>query len=777
MANVEQMGEPDIQKYIKGELLYTIFHNDAEHFSIAKIKVLDTNEELHDKEIVVKGYFSNLQETKDYIFYGQMERHNKFGLQYQVTSYESNIPETTDGLIAYLSSDLFYGIGKKTASKIINHLGENAISQILTNPDVLTGVQGLKADNAEHLVKTLQENEGFEHVVVHLGKFGIGLKLAQKIYQVYKDESIDVLNKDPYQYVFDVEGFGFQKADEIANVNGLSLTHPNRIGAGCIFVLQKSVQEGHVYLPAEECIVKVIQLLGRASAELDEDTIKNRLDGLNTEKKIIVQEGKVYLPSLYYAEDGFASQVKRLITKPVEHDTPLAEMMKIIGDIEEAETLSYGKEQFHAINQALHAKLMIVTGGPGTGKTTVIKGIVDAYSAIHRVSIDPKDYEKKSEYPFVFTAPTGRAAKRLTESTGLPAVTIHRLLGWDGNNGFDKDQNEPLSGKFLIVDEFSMVDIWLANSLFKAIPDDMQVLLVGDEDQLPSVGPGQVLTDLLASDSIPFVSLNEVYRQKEGSKIIQLAHTIKNDECTNQTLRNDKDFSFLTCNQFQMVDVITKIFASAEKKGINLKDIQVLAPMYRTEAGITVINKTLQEIVNPKTKRRREVKVYDTVFRVGDKVLQLVNQPEDGVSNGDIGEIVAIFFEDENKENVEQIVVTFEGKEVVYERKDYTNIMHAYCISIHKSQGSEFPIVVMPVVSTYRRMLRKNLLYTAITRSKQSLIICGEKQAFLQGVNTMDTNKRYTDLIKQLRDRLPSDQDNEAAEENMEDEITPYDFM
>lgn len=776
MTNVEQSKDIEINKYVKGELLYTIFHNATEHFSIAKIKVIDTNEDIKEKEIVVKGYFSNLQEAKDYIFYGQMERHNKFGLQYNVTSYESNIPDTVDGLVAYLSSDLFYGIGKKTASKIIEHLGESAISKILRNPDVLKNIQGLKAEKAEHLVKTLQENEGFEHVVVYLAKFGIGLKLAQKIYQVYKDESIEVLEKDPYQYVFDVEGFGFQKADEIAGINGLSLTHPNRIGAGCIFIMQKSVQDGHVYLPIDECIINVIQLLGRTDAKLDEDTVKSRLETLNTDKTMIVQDGNVYLPSLYYAEDGFASHVKRLITKPIEHVTTLAEMMKIIGDIEEEETLSYGKEQFNAINQALHSKLMIVTGGPGTGKTTVIKGIVDAYAAIHDVSIDPKDYEKKSEFPFVLTAPTGRAAKRLTESTGLPAVTIHRLLGWDGHNGFDKDQNEPLSGKFLIIDEFSMVDIWLANSLFKAIPDDMQVLLVGDEDQLPSVGPGQVLTDLLASHSIPLVSLSEVYRQKEGSKIIQLAHTIKDNKLTKDTLQNDKDFSFLSCYEFQMIDVITEVFSRAANKGIDLRDIQVLAPMYRSQAGITIINKTLQNLVNPKTKGRREVKVYDTTFRVGDKVLQLVNQPEEGVSNGDIGEIVAIFFEDENKENVEQIVVTYEGKDVVYERKDYTNITHAYCISIHKSQGSEFPIVLLPVVSTYHRMLRKNLLYTAITRSKQSLIICGEVQAFIQGVNTMDTNKRYTSLIKQLQNRLPNEMENEAESDN-EEEISPYDFM
>lgn len=767
----EQQSEEE-QGYIKGELLYTIFHNETEHFSIAKIKVLATNEDYKEKEVVAKGYFSNLQEQTTYNFYGDFEKHAKFGLQYKVSAYQTFIPETKDGLIAYLSSDLFYGVGEKTATRIVDALGESAIPKILNDSEVLTKIPGIKKETAEKLAKSLHENQGFEHIVVYLAKYGIGLKMAQKIYQEYKDEAINILEEDPYQYVFDIEGFGFQTADLIARQNGLSLTHPNRIGAGCIYVLQKSINDGHVYLPLANCLSQVMELLSNKS--ISEEIITERLEELNKAKTMIIQNGKVYLPSLYYAEDGFVSHLNRLISKPIESNTPLAELMKIIGNIEEEEVLSYGKEQFNAINQAIHSKVMIVTGGPGTGKTTVIKGILNAYATIHGVSLQLKDYDNKSDFPFVLTAPTGRAAKRLTESTDLPAVTIHRLLGWDGKDGFEKNEQERLAGKFLIVDEFSMVDIWLANQLFKAIPDDMQVLIVGDEDQLPSVGPGQVLSDLLSSELIPYVSLNEVYRQKEGSKIIQLAHEIKNDTFT--ALKNAKDFSFIPCHEYHMVDVITKIFTKARDKGIDPRDIQVLAPMYRSQAGITMINKQLQKLINPKTKQKREVKGKDAVYRVGDKVIQLVNQPEDGVYNGDIGEVVAIFKEDENVENVEQLVILFEDKEVVYERKDYINIMHAYCISIHKSQGSEFPIVILPVVSTYNRMLRKNLLYTAITRSKQSLIICGEEQAFLRGVRTMDTNKRYTSLKEQLIERMeniPQIADDETAEK----EISPYDFM
>ncbi|MFD1362964.1 SF1B family DNA helicase RecD2 [Lentibacillus salinarum] len=774
MATDQQVRKED--GYIKGELLYTIFRNEQENFSIAKINILATNEDYQAKDIVIKGYFSDLQETAAYYFYGAFERHPKFGLQYNVTSYQTFIPDTTDGLIAYLSSDLFHGIGKKTAAKIVDALGVNAISSILNDPDALKKVPGLKQDKADLLVKTLKENQGFEYIAVYLAKYGIGLKMAQKIYKHYQDEAISVLQEDPYQYVFDIEGFGFQTADQIARGNGLSLTHPSRIGAGCIYVLQKNIQAGHVFLPIETCISLVMDLLTQPEQPLTEAMVNGRLEELNQDKSVIMLNGNVYLPSLYYAEDGFASNVNRLITKSIEHDTPLAELMKIIGDIEDQEVLSYGKEQFEAIQQALSSKLMIVTGGPGTGKTTVIKGILNAYSTIHDMSADPKTYDSETDYPFILTAPTGRAAKRLTESTGLPAVTIHRLLGWDGQSGFDKNEHEQLKGSYLIVDEFSMVDIWLANSLFKAIPDDMQVLLVGDEDQLPSVGPGQVLADLLASDRIPYISLHDVYRQKEGSKIIELAHLIKQDTCDKAALMNDKDFSFISCHEQQLIDVVTAVFKRAQAKGIELKDMQVLAPMYRSQAGITMINQHLQALINPASSKKREIKTKDAVFRVGDKVLQLVNQPEDGIYNGDIGNVVAIFKENENADRVEQLVIDFEGKEVSYERKDYINVTHAYCISIHKSQGSEFPIVIMPVLPVYQRMLKKNLLYTAITRSKKSLIICGDKQAFLSGVKRLDANQRYTSLIEQLHERLPNvpDMNHSATEET---EITPYDFM
>ena len=767
--------------FVKGELLHTIFRKEEEQFSIIRIKVLETNETIEEKDIVIKGYIGELDQGEPYLFYGSMVSHKRFGEQYEVTEYKRYVPETKDGLIQYLSSDLFYGIGKRIAERIVAKLGENAIADVLSNPDLLDGIQGLNDEKKERFLHDLRTHQGFDHVMVHLSKYGIGLKLAQKIYKVYRDEAIKVLEKDPYQYVFDIEGFGFHRADEAARKNNLAMDHDSRLQAACLMVLQDSMQAGHVYLPNEEVLKQAAVLLRSAQFGISAEQIEEQLGVLHAQKKVVKQEDRVYHPMLYFAETGFCSHMQRLTEKDTETEIVQAELLKIIGKLEEAETISYGKEQFEAIEQALQSKVIILTGGPGTGKTTVIKGFIKAYAEIHELSLDPKDYKDKDEsYPFVLTAPTGRAAKRMHESTNIPASTIHRLLGWDGNDSFERDEDNPLAGRLLIVDEFSMVDIWLANRLFKAIPDDMQVLLVGDEDQLPSVGPGQVLSDLLRSEAVPRVMLKDVYRQKEGSKIITIAHAIKNGTLSQEQLEKDKDFNFIPCREHQVVDVITQIVGRAVEKGWDMRDVQLLAPMYRSQAGIHELNKQLQQLVNPKDKQKREMAAKDVIFRKGDKVIQLVNDPEEGVFNGDIGEVVALFREEENVEQKEQLVVAFEEKEVVYESKDLSNLMHAYCISIHKSQGSEFPIVILPVVPGYRRMLRKNLLYTGITRAQRSLILVGEKQAFLQGIQTEDTNQRYTSLVEHLGGFHEAGDDIDRmlreAEAEQED-ISPYDFM
>lgn len=762
------------RSYVKGELGRMIFHKESEQFSIASINVKETNEAIDEKSLVIKGHFSPLEEGEVYIFHGKFTTHKKFGLQYEVEMYNRVLPETKDGLILYLSSDLFHGIGEKTAERIVEELGDQTISRILENRDVLDAVPKLSKEKADQLYESLKEHQGFEHVMIHLAQYGFGLKLAQKIYKAFQEQTLSIIEEDPYQLIFHVEGFGFHRADEMARMQNLSHDHPTRIRAACLYMMQKSMSAGHVYLPTQECLVQVEQLLNQGlDPSISFEKLSEQIIHLGEEKFVYIEEDRVYLPSLYFAENGFCNHIHRIQEQEVEDEHTQADLMKIIGDLEEEESMSYGEDQFNAIEKALHSKLMILTGGPGTGKTTVIKGIIHTYAELNEFSIDPGDYDSDKPFPFILAAPTGRAAKRMNESTGLPASTIHRLLGWDGHDSFERNQNHPLEGKVLIVDEFSMVDIWLANQLFRAIPDDMQVLLVGDEDQLPSVGPGQVLADLLASGQVSSVKLTDVYRQKEGSKIIQLAHEIKNDTCTLQSLKKDHDFSFIPAREQQLSELVTSIVEKAVDKGNELRDIQVLAPMYRTDVGIHKLNESIQQKINPQHKQKRDLKHFDVTYRKGDKVIQLVNQPEDGVYNGDIGEIVAIFRAEENVDGVEQVVIDFDGKEVTYPKKDLNSIMHAYCTSIHKSQGSEFPIVILPVVRSYRRMLRKNLLYTAITRSKQSLIICGERDAFLDGIGTTDTNTRYT----RLKEKLQEDEVPEVSEDEEEEQLSPYDFM
>ncbi|WP_082233744.1 SF1B family DNA helicase RecD2 [Halobacillus massiliensis] len=758
--------------FIKGRLNRMIFHKESEVFSIALIQVTESSEDVEEKSIVIKGHFPPLEEGETYVFYGTLQNHKKFGRQYQVDFYQRVMPETKDGIIAYLSSDLFHGIGKKTAERIVEELGDQAVSMILNNADVLDRIPKLAKEKKKQLHDALLEHQGFEHVMIHLNKYGFGLKLSQKIYQAFKDQTLSIIEEDPYQLVFEVEGFGFHRADEMAKVQELPEDHPTRLRAACIYIMQQSLSAGHVYLPTEVCLTQVETLLNRGSSEakVSFEQLSQQVIELAENRYVFIEEDRIYLPSLYYAENGFCHQLERITSDELEIEFTQADLMKIIGDIEEKESISYGEDQFNAIEKALHSKAMILTGGPGTGKTTVIKGIIQSYAILNELSTDPKDYAQGDPFPFILVAPTGRAAKRMTESTGLPASTIHRLLGWDGHETFDKNQNNQLEGQILIIDEFSMVDMWLANQLFRAIPSDMQVLIVGDEDQLPSVGPGQVLADLLKSGSVPSVNLKEVYRQKEGSKIIQLAHEIKNDECTAASLTKDNDFNFIPAGEHQIKELVTNIVKKALDKGIELREVQVLAPMYRTDVGIHQLNEEIQNTVNPKSSQKRNITFKEVDYRKGDKVIQLVNQPEDGVYNGDIGEIAAIFRAEENVDQVEQVVVEYDNKEVVYPKKDLNNIMHAYCTSIHKSQGSEFSIVILPVVRSYRRMLRKNLLYTAITRSKQSLIICGDQQAFLEGVQTTDTNLRYTHLAEKLQqEEMP------AVEE--EEDLSPYDFM
>jgi exodeoxyribonuclease V alpha subunit len=771
----------DEKSFIKGVHIGTIFHNETNLYSVVRIRVEETNEVNTDKEVVVTGYFPLLSEYDTYTFFGSFKEHPRFGRQYVVDHFRKEFPETKEGVIQYLSSDLFKGIGKKTAAAIVETLGERAISKILEDPHVLDDVPKLSKAKAKELYETLKEHQGLEQIMIALSQFGFGPQLSMKIYQVYKDETLEVIRQNPYQLVEDVEGIGFGRADELGYQLGISGNHPDRIRAGCLYIMEQScMQEGHVYITYEQLLGKVKELLEtKRNENIDEADISREMMHLTEEGKLISEEDRFYVPSLYFAEKGIVSNVKRLLQQSEMTTFPEAQFLLALGELEEKWNIQYAPSQKEAMQKAISSPLFILTGGPGTGKTTVIKGIVHIFAHLHGLSLDPKDYNEENPFPILLAAPTGRAAKRMTEATGLPAMTIHRLLGWNGVEGFHHDEDAPIAGKLLIVDEMSMVDTWLANQLLKSLPSSMQVIFVGDEDQLPSVGPGQVLKDLLNANVIPTVRLTEIYRQAEGSSIISLAHAIKNGTIPSDLTNPQKDRSFIQCSGAQILDVVQKVAENAKRKGYSAKDIQVLAPMYRGPAGIDRLNAMLQQLFNPKSEEKRELVFGDVVYRVGDKVLQLVNQPDYNVFNGDIGEIVAIFYAKENTEKQDLVVVSFDGNEVTYPKQELQQITHAYCCSIHKAQGSEFPIVVLPIVKSYYRMLRRNLIYTAVTRSKQYLILCGEEEAFKIGVQRCDDGVRQTTLCQKLKEALQPQEiilPMEDANIGMEN-VSPYDFM
>ncbi|TGA99533.1 ATP-dependent RecD-like DNA helicase [Sporolactobacillus shoreae] len=740
---------------IKGEPERIVFQNGDNGYTVLMIHIIETDEPVDGKEITVVGYFPAVHLHENYQFFGRLKNHPKYGQQYEAESYHKLLPQSRTGMVQYLSGDLFPGVGKKTAEAIVEKIGDNAITKILNNPSCLETVPKLDKEKSAFIAETLLKNEGLEKILIGLSDFGFGSQLAMKIYQAYGDETLETIRDNPYQLIEDIEGIGFQRADELASTLGITGNNPARIQAAFLYWLNEcAMNDGHVFMPYEETIQAAGKLLSVPGATVSEGDIVRELDALEEDGKLVLEGEDVYLPELYYAEKGIVTGIQKLTEQTESSDEfSETEFLEALGKVEEKLSMQYAESQQKAIRQAIQSPLMILTGGPGTGKTTVIRGIVEVFAELNSLSLEPKDYDSEHPYPVLLVAPTGRAAKRMKESTGIPAVTIHRLLGWTGGAGYTHDEDDPVEGQLLVVDEMSMVDIWLANQLLKSLPEGMKVVIVGDEDQLPSVGPGQVLSDLIQSQAVPVVRLTDIFRQAKGSSIIELAHQIKEGSVQDVSLPRD-DRRFFPCNQGQVVEAICQIASGAEKKGYQPKDIQVLAPIYRGNAGIEKINEALQELFNPGSDQKRSLVFGDHIFRVRDKVLQLVNNPDDQVYNGDIGEIVAIMKAKETTDKEDTVIVSFDGIEVKYLKHDLNQLTLAYCCSIHKAQGSEFPIVILPIVRGYHRMLKRNLIYTAVTRSKEYLMMCGDVEAFNQAISRNDVDLRHSNLTKKLRERL-----------------------
>lgn len=768
------MTDPTLFDYsmIKGTVEAILFQNSDNYYTVLKVDTIETNESFDTMPTVV-GFFPNVVEGDVYTFKGQTVEHPRYGKQLKAETFEKELPQTKDAIISYLSSDLFKGIGKKTAQNIVNTLGDNAINDILNDASVLEKVPSLPKKKQKQIAEQIASNQESEKVMIRLHDLGFGPKLASSIYQYYGAETLSVLDKNPYQLVYDIKGIGFSKADQLAQKIGIKFDDPERLKAGLLFTLEEEcIKQGHTYIPNDQIIAATFNVLTQNNNnddnQINHEHLQTMLLQLNEEKRLIVDKEKISIPSLYYSELKSVQNLYRIKT----HTTKLKEIEQSdlqlhIGDIETNNEVSYAASQKDALQTAINSKIMLLTGGPGTGKTTVIKGIVELYAEVHGISLDYDDYQE-DDYPVVLAAPTGRASKRLQESTGLEAMTIHRLIGWNQDTQPEDILDNEINARLIIIDEMSMVDTWLFHQFLSAVPLDAQIILVGDEDQLPSVGPGQVFKDLIDSNTIPRVNLTEVYRQQDGSSIIELAHRMKLGQPIDITQRFH-DRSFINCGTEQIPNVVEKVVNSAVNKGYDMSDIQVLAPMYKGNAGIKRLNQILQSILNSKEKDTREIEFGDVVFRKGDKVLQLVNRPNDNIFNGDIGVIVGIFWAKENALNKDVLVIDFEGNEITFTRQDMLELTHAYCTSIHKSQGSEFPIVIMPIVKQYFRMLQRPILYTGLTRAKQSLVLLGDPQAFDIGLNT-NGQKRLTQLFTLLKQYFTEEKsyDLSLTEENNE---------
>ncbi|TDM15635.1 SF1B family DNA helicase RecD2 [Macrococcus bovicus] len=774
------------QSYIKGTVTRLLFQNADNYYTVLKVEVLESNEDF-DEEATVTGYLPHIGEGDTYTFTGKIVTHAKYGQQLSADKFEKDMPQTREGIIHYLSSDLFKGIGKKLAQQIVDTLGEDALTQIMNDKEVLNRVPKLSKDKQEMIYRTVSENQAIEKTMIRLNEWGFGPQLAMKIFQFYKEETLKVIEQSPYQLVMDIQGIGFTKADELARKLGIAGSHPERLRAALVFTLEQAcLQNGHTYVEEQALLEAAYHILTASGEDVDSGLLVNKLTELSEEKIVVNDQNRIYMPSLFFSEVKTVQILHRLHqTEDKVKQFEQSEVLLAIGELEAQFDVTYAEKQREALETAMSHKMMILSGGPGTGKTTVIRGIVNLYAELHGLSLDYKDYEG-TDFPVAVAAPTGRASKRLSESTGLEATTIHRLIGWTRENKPDDILENDISAKLVIIDEMSMVDTWLMFQLMRAVPNDCQIIFVGDQDQLPSVGPGQVFRDLIDSRIMPQVELAEVYRQQEGSSIIELAHQIKKNQPFDISARYN-DRSFIPCRTEQIPSVINQVVSKAVDKGYDMRDIQVLAPIYKGKAGIKFLNKELQQILNPKEEDKRELEFGDVVYREGDKVLQLVNRPEDNVFNGDIGEVVGIFMAAENALNKDVVIVDYDGNEVTYTKQDLTELTHAYCCSIHKAQGSEFPIVIMPVVKAYYRMLQKNILYTGLTRARQSLVLCGERQAFEDGIQRMGL-ERMTSFAMHLRDYFGSEETDipvgEMTAENMHlispminmDGISPYDY-
>ncbi|NLT49415.1 MAG: ATP-dependent RecD-like DNA helicase [Ignavibacteria bacterium] len=714
---------------IKVKVEKIIYHNPANNYTVA---VCLLEEEL---PVTVTGSFVNIREKDKYILTGEWTEHPKYGDQFNVQAYEPDLPKSKTDIAAFLGSGLLKGIGPSLAKRITEHFGENTLDILDNDINRLREIQGIGGKKFDEISALWNSQKVLRGLVIFLQKHEINAGYASKLFKYYGSTAQEIIENNPYRLIDDVWGIGFKKADSIAMHLGFSNDSPLRIEAGLQHLLKTFSDEGHNCYPYRQFISKAAE-----SFQLGHDIIGSCVENL-IDKGILILEKElcrnnedsfIYLDKFYNAENGITKHLKSISSlKNSNFFIQMHEIKKTIEDL----NIEFDEIQETAVKKALSEKIMILTGGPGTGKTTILKAILNLM----------KNAGKK----VLLAAPTGRAAKRMQEATNYPAVTIHRLLEFSPQEFiFARDEDNPLECDYLIVDEFSMVDVMLFHSLIKAVPLQCGMLLVGDADQLPSVGAGNVFRDIINSGSLPVIKLEKIYRQAEKSLIIQNAHKINQGiipTFTNDMSSGD-DMYFFTINSSELIlETLLRLCKEEipSRFGFDVsRDVQIIAPMYKSASGVNNLNTVLQNALNPMGK---VILNRNFEIRVGDKVMQTRNNYEKDVYNGDVGKVTAF-----NKRE-QYLIVMFDDKAVKYEYTETDELVLAYAVTVHKAQGSEYPVIIMPLVTEHYPLLQRNLVYTAVTRGKKLVILMGTKQALAIAVNTNKSVKRFTLLSERIK--------------------------
>ena len=721
---------------LEGMISEIVFKNEDNGYTIAHL----VNEK---DEIVIVGCMPTLATGESIEVEGKWVNHKIYGTQFEVNSFMPVTPSSLEGIYVYLSSGMIHGIGEKMAKRIIDKFGVDTLNVIQNSPERLQEVEGIGSKKVKQIVKSYEEDRELRNIIIELSPFGITPNYCLKIYKKYKSSAIEVINKNPYQLAEDIRGIGFKVADSISNKIGIDKNSKDRVCQGILYTLNKSLSNGHTYLPEHILIQDSEKLL-----ELKGEIIKECIMMLVYNQKIHIEkvnnENLIYLMPCYLAENGVCSQIVKL--SQYEFEDLKIDIDSEINILEEDKKIKLAEKQILAVKESINSGVLIITGGPGTGKTTTINSIIEIF--------------ENNGKSVTLAAPTGRAAKRMSETSDKEAKTIHRLLemgfSTDDDLTFFKDEEDPINSDVIIVDEVSMVDIILMYNLLRAIKLGTRVILVGDSDQLPSVGAGNVLKDMIDSNIINVVKLNEIFRQAQESMIIVNAHKINNGEPLYLNTK-EKDFFFIrkSTNEEILNEIIGLVNERLPKfyKVDKLKDIQVLSSMRKGELGVTNLNIELQKYLNKKEKFKVEESFSKRLFRVGDKVMQVKNnytkkwETEDqkesgeGIYNGDIGYVYHI---DKDKKT---IYVLFDQTKIVsYLYDELDEIDHSFCTTIHKSQGSEFPVVVLPITWAPPMLLSRNLLYTAVTRAKKLVVLVGDVKYLEYMIKNNRVNQRYSNL-------------------------------